>query len=111
LPFVSAKVPCLITQRTFSQRGGNGSSCPYSVIARPVKPFYDPRWGGWEIPLAGEQRRLAAIVAADVVGYSRLMGRDESGTRAPQIAVRREAFDLRISAHAYCAGMSMRGTQ
>jgi class 3 adenylate cyclase len=85
--------------------------CPYSVIARPVKPFYDPRWGGWEIPLAGEQRRLAAIVAADVVGYSRLMGRDESGTRAPQIAVRREAFDLRIAAHAYCAGMSMRGTQ
>jgi TolB-like protein/class 3 adenylate cyclase len=30
--------------------------------------------------LAREQRRLAAIVAADVVGYSRLMGRDESGT-------------------------------
>ncbi len=29
-----------------------------------------------------EQRRLAAIVAADVVGYSRLMGRDESGTLA-----------------------------
>ncbi|MER9029619.1 hypothetical protein [Mesorhizobium sp. M0674] len=26
------------------------------------------------------QRRLAAILAADVVGYSRLMGRDESGT-------------------------------
>jgi class 3 adenylate cyclase len=26
-----------------------------------------------------EQRRLAAIVAAGVVGYSRLMGRDESG--------------------------------
>jgi len=32
--------------------------------------------------LAREQRRLAAIVAADVVGYSRLMGRDESGTFA-----------------------------
>jgi len=30
--------------------------------------------------LAREQRKLAAIVAADVVGYSRLMGRDESGT-------------------------------
>ncbi len=28
------------------------------------------------------QRRLAAIVAADVVGYSRLMGADEAGTRA-----------------------------
>jgi len=32
--------------------------------------------------LAREQRRLAAIVAADVVGYSRLIGRDESGTVA-----------------------------
>ena len=29
-----------------------------------------------------EQRRLAAILAVDVVGYSRLMGRDESGTLA-----------------------------
>ncbi len=28
------------------------------------------------------QRRLAAIMAADVVGYSRLMGLDEAGTRA-----------------------------
>src|SRR6476619_4075047 len=34
------------------------------------------------MPLARDQRRLAAIVAADVVGYSRLMGRDESGTLA-----------------------------
>jgi TolB-like protein/class 3 adenylate cyclase len=32
--------------------------------------------------LAREQRRLAAIVAIDVVGYSRLMGRNESGTHA-----------------------------
>ena len=27
------------------------------------------------------QRRLAAILVADVVGYSRLMGEDEEGTR------------------------------
>jgi adenylate cyclase len=32
--------------------------------------------------VAPEQRKLAAIVAADIVGYSRLMGRDESGTLA-----------------------------
>ena len=32
--------------------------------------------------MAREQRKLAAILAADVVGYSRLMGRDESGTLA-----------------------------
>jgi TolB-like protein/class 3 adenylate cyclase/Tfp pilus assembly protein PilF len=35
-----------------------------------------------ETQLAREQRRLAAILAADVVGYSRLMGRDETGTLA-----------------------------
>ena len=32
--------------------------------------------------MAREQRKLAAILAADVVGYFRLMGRDESGTLA-----------------------------
>jgi class 3 adenylate cyclase len=37
-------------------------------------------------------RRLAAILAADVVGYSRLMGEDEAGTaRAPRIATRPQA--------------------
>lgn len=37
-----------------------------------------------------EQRRLAAIVAADIVGYSRLMGRDEAGTVARLRNVRSE---------------------
>ena len=32
--------------------------------------------------MAHEQRRLAAIVSIDVVGYSRLMGQNESGTHA-----------------------------
>ena len=36
-----------------------------------------------------EKRRLAAIVAADVVGYSRLMERDESGTLARLKEIRR----------------------
>jgi adenylate cyclase len=49
--------------------------------------------------LAREQRRLAAIVAVDVVGYSRLMGRDESGTLAALKAVRRELVDPKISEH------------
>jgi adenylate cyclase len=40
--------------------------------------------------LAREQRRLAAILAADVVGYSRLMGRDESGTVARLRAIRKQ---------------------
>jgi len=45
------------------------------------------------MPLAREQRKLAAIVAADVVGYSRLMGRDESGTLARLRKNRSERFD------------------
>ncbi len=46
-----------------------------------------------------EQRRLAAIVSADVAGYSRLMGRDESGTLAALKALRREIVDPKIKAH------------
>jgi TolB-like protein/class 3 adenylate cyclase len=49
--------------------------------------------------LAREQRRLAAIVAADVVGYSRLMGRDESGTLARLRAHRTDLIDPAIAAH------------
>ena len=45
------------------------------------------------MPLAREQRKLAAIVAADVVGYSRLMGRDESGTLARLRRTRSERLD------------------
>jgi len=36
------------------------------------------------------ERRLAAILAADVVGYSRLMGEDEVGTLARWTTVREE---------------------
>jgi adenylate cyclase len=45
------------------------------------------------------QRRLAAILAADVVGYSRLMGIDEAGTLARLNALRRELTDPTIAAH------------
>jgi adenylate cyclase len=39
------------------------------------------------------QRRLAAILSADVVGYSRLMGTDEAGTLARLKAMRRDLVD------------------
>jgi class 3 adenylate cyclase/pimeloyl-ACP methyl ester carboxylesterase len=45
------------------------------------------------------QRRLAAILAADVVGYSRLMGSDEVGTLSSLKAHRRELTDPAIAAH------------
>ena len=47
--------------------------------------------------MARDQRRLAAIVSADVVGYSRLMGRDESDTLARLKAHRRELIDPKIA--------------
>ena len=44
-------------------------------------------------------RRLAAILAADVAGYSRLMGADEVGTLESLNAHRREVVDPAIAAH------------
>ena len=44
-------------------------------------------------------RRLAAILLTDMVGYSRLMGLDEEGTIARQKAHRDEVFDPRIAQH------------
>jgi len=49
--------------------------------------------------LSREQRRLAAILAADVVGYSRMMGADEVGTIRALKAHRRELIDPKIAAH------------
>lgn len=45
------------------------------------------------------ERRLAAVLAADVAGYSRLMGADEVGTLAAIKADRREIVDPAIAAH------------
>jgi adenylate cyclase len=45
------------------------------------------------------QRRLAAILAADVAGYSRLTGADEEGTLARLRALRRELIDPAIAVH------------
>ena len=45
------------------------------------------------------ERRLAAILAADVVGYSRLMGVNEAGTLAALSAHRKELIDAKIAEH------------
>jgi adenylate cyclase len=54
-----------------------------------------------EAPLSEErvERRLAAVLAADIAGYSRLMGRDEEGTLAQLKVLRRTIVDPRIAAH------------
>ena len=45
------------------------------------------------------ERRLAAILAADVVGYSRLMGTDEDGTFATLKALRKEIIEPLVAEH------------
>ena len=45
------------------------------------------------------ERRLAAIMAADVVGYSRLMGADEEGTLASLRTLRRELIHPKFDQH------------
>ena len=45
------------------------------------------------------ERRLAAILAADVAGYSRLMGADEEGTLASLRAHRRDFLDPKVADH------------
>src|SRR3954451_20629248 len=54
-----------------------------------------------EAILTGErvERRLVAVLAADVAGYSRLMGADEEGTLARLKAARRIVVDPAIAAH------------
>jgi adenylate cyclase len=53
------------------------------------------------VVLTGEraERRLAAVLVADVAGYSRLMGVDEEGTLAHLKAVRKALVDPTIAAH------------
>ena len=45
------------------------------------------------------ERRLAAILAADVVGYSRMVGADEAGTLTRLRTLRREVIDPLFAEH------------
>src|SRR5512143_444716 len=82
--------------RSGSQTGPQSHS---HLIAQQPGGSSDPPEKTGAVPVAREHRKLAAIVAADVVGYSRLMGRDESGTLAALKALRREVVDPKIDAH------------
>jgi class 3 adenylate cyclase len=46
-----------------------------------------------------EERRLTTILAADVVGYSRLMAADEAGTLTSLKALRRELIEPKTAEH------------
>jgi len=87
------------SDQRMSAKGHKRTSSPLRwVDASGTRPYHFLAGNGGVL-VAGEQRRLAAIVFADVVGYSRLMGRDEAGTLSALKAVRREVVDPAISQH------------
>src|SRR5260370_39522982 len=57
------------------------------------------RLGSTALATGRVERRLAAILAADVAGYSRLVGADEEGTLAQLKLHRRELIDPKIIEH------------
>src|ERR1700726_1179797 len=57
------------------------------------------RLGSTALATGRLERRLAAILAADVAGYSRLMGADEEGTHERLKVLRRELADPEIKEH------------
>src|SRR5450631_1269134 len=67
------------------------------MLCSPWAEFID-FWGYW-LTAERAERRLAAVLAADVAGYSRLMGTDEEGTLARLKAVRKALVDPTIASH------------
>ncbi len=69
------------------------------MVRRAALPL-EARAGG-EAVLSREavSRRLAAILAADVAGYSRLVEADEEGTLARLKSLRRDLIDPKIALH------------
>ena len=67
--------------------------------SRAVMLGFLHKWEEGTIATERIQRRLAAILAADVVGYSRLMAADEAGTLAELSALRRDLIDPKIAEH------------
>ena len=81
-------------------RPGKSPVCQNHVVLDGFLEL-DSSGGKMHYPQKGEimQSRLAAILAADMVGYSRLMGADAAGTVMRQKANRKELIDPAIKSH------------
>src|SRR6266478_5734683 len=94
---ISSAGASLRQSRSYSSRSKRIQSSrsrtkPRATRAIPVRPAPGGRRGEMS-----QTRRLAAILAADVAGYSRLMGADEEGTLERLKALRRELLDPEIA--------------
>ena len=91
------------TEHTSRQRSTSTPTCWYADVLRqsPPKGLLPTVQPAADLFMTEERvnRRLAAILAADVVGYSRLMGADEAGTLAALKRHRETVFDPAVAAH------------
>jgi TolB-like protein/class 3 adenylate cyclase/tetratricopeptide (TPR) repeat protein len=71
----------------------------YRVVNPALYESFGSELGHYRVAEKPVQRRLAAILAADVVGYSRLMGLDEAGTLASVRKLRIEVIEPKIAEH------------
>ena len=78
---------------------GSGGQLPSPNRRCAIFLTYDVRTGNTRVTEQRVQRRLAAIAIADVVGYSRMMGADESGTLAALNERRRQIIEPVVGAH------------
>jgi adenylate cyclase len=81
--------------------GARHYGTPGSVVPSPELSEKGGRSARGRFGLSTEhvERRLTAILAADISGYSRLMGNDEEGTLAQLKAHRRALVDRKINEH------------
>lgn len=73
----------------------------YSATGLGLSELARLRWKDHTLYMStgGTERRLVAILASDVAGYSRLMGEDEMGTVAALRSHRKEVIDLKLAEH------------
>src|SRR5262249_34361433 len=93
----------LMAPRSWETSPWRATSMPVITSPHPQVPlpWYHPCRLGGRHTLSSEriERRLTAILATDVAGYSRLMGADEEGTLAQLKAHRRALLDPKITEH------------
>jgi adenylate cyclase len=100
--WIASGLPCLMSRSvrlSAVDRLPPGEQSGWPTSCRAARIFDESRPGRKHLSGERVERRLAAILAADVVAYSRLMGQDEAGTLARLRTHRRELINPEIADH------------
>ena len=79
--------------KILAQNSANDPTAPISLSSQTTEKFSNQYTGSIRLGAEETKRKLAAIVAVDVVGWSRHMGLDEAGTLAQLKSIRRQIVD------------------